>query len=85
MFSGAKNLAVNHSPLERGLAVRTSTSNCKPDGKALVTWLLDVRGAREIGTLRSNDAPATRTSLKKLICVLSVFIAIIPCHLLCQM
>ena len=38
-----------------------------------------------IGTLRSNDATATRTSLKKLICMLSVFIAIIPNHLLCQM
>ena len=36
------------------------------------------------GTLRSNDATATRTSLKKWICVLSVFIAIIPTHLLCQ-
>ena len=46
VFSGAKNLAVNHSPLERGLAVRTSTSNCKPDGKAPVTWLLDVRDSR---------------------------------------
>ena len=31
-----------------------------------------------LGTLRSNDATATRTSLKKSICVLSVFIAIIP-------
>ena len=38
-----------------------------------------------LGTLRSNDATATRTSLKKWICVLSVFIAIIPTHLLCQM
>ena len=40
---------------------------------------------QQIGTLRSNDATATRTSLKKLICMLSVFIAIIPNHLLCQM
>ena len=38
-----------------------------------------------IGTLRSNDATAMRTSLKKWIYVLSVFIAIIPTHLLCQM
>ena len=38
-----------------------------------------------IGTLRSNDATATRTSLKKSICVLSVFMAIIPTHLLCQL
>ena len=38
-----------------------------------------------IGTLRSNDGTATRTSLKKWICVLSVFIAIIPTHLLCQL
>ena len=38
-----------------------------------------------IGTLRSNDATATRTSLKRWICVISVFIAIIPIHLLCQL
>ena len=39
-----------------------------------------------LGTLRSNDATATRTSLKKWIFVLSVFIAIIPStHLLCQL
>ena len=38
-----------------------------------------------IGTLRSKDATATRTSLKKWICVLSVFITIISTHLLCQM
>ena len=45
-FREQKTLAVNHSLLERGLALRTSTSNCKPDGKAPVTWLLDVRGSR---------------------------------------
>ena len=39
----------------------------------------------KLGTLRSNDATATRTSLKKRICVLSVFIAIIHTHLLCQL
>ena len=38
-----------------------------------------------LGTLRSNDATTTRTSLKKWICVLSVFIVIIPTYLLCQM
>ena len=48
MFQGAKKLAVNHLPLERGLDVQTWTSNRKPDGKALVTWLLDVRGSREM-------------------------------------
>ena len=37
MFSGAKNPAVDHLPLERSLAVQTLTSNRKPDGKALVT------------------------------------------------
>ena len=37
-----------------------------------------------LGTLRSNDATATRTSLKKGISVLLVFTAIIPTHLLCQ-
>ena len=40
---------------------------------------------RLLGTLRSSDATATRTSLKKWIWVLAVFIAIIPTHLLCQM
>ena len=45
---GAKNIAVNHLPLERGLAVQTWTSNPKPDGKALVTLPLDVRGSREM-------------------------------------
>ena len=35
-------------------------------------------------TLRSNDATSTRTPLKKWICVLSVFIAIVPTHWLCQ-
>ena len=30
-------------PMKRGLAVETWTSDCKPDGKTLVTWLLDVR------------------------------------------
>ena len=38
-----------------------------------------------LGTLRANDAAAMKTSLKKWICVLSVFIAIIAIHLLCQM
>ena len=32
-----------------------------------------------------TDATVTRTSLKKRICLLSVYIAIIPTHLLCQM
>ena len=36
-------------------------------------------------TLSSNDATASRTSLKKWICILSVFIAIFPTILLCQM
>ena len=47
-FRVQKNLAVNIWSLERGLAVQTWTSNRKPDGKALVTWLLDVRGSREM-------------------------------------
>ena len=37
----------------------------------------DLISEQKIGTLRSNDATTTRTSLKKWICVLSVFIAII--------
>ena len=36
------------SLLERGLAVQTWTSNCKPDANAPVTWFLDVRGSREM-------------------------------------
>ena len=39
----------------------------------------------KMGTSRSNDATATRTSLKKSICVLSVFVAISLTHLLCQL
>ena len=35
-------------------------------------------------TLRSKDAMKTKTSVKKWICALSVFITIIPTHLLCQ-
>ena len=38
-----------------------------------------------IGTLRSKDAKATRTSLKKGIFTILVLIAIIPTQLLCQM
>ena len=38
-----------------------------------------------IGTLRSNGATATRTSLEKWIWVFSVFIAIIPTNLLCHL
>ena len=38
------------------------------------------RAIELLGTLRSNDATVTRTSHKKWICVLSVFIAIIPTH-----
>ena len=38
-----------------------------------------------IGTLRSDDAKAAKTSLQKWICVVSVFIATIPTHSLCQM
>ena len=37
------------------------------------------------GTLRSEDMTAAKMSLQKWICVLLVFIAIIPAHLLCQM
>ena len=47
-WEGAKNLTVNHLPLERGLAVQTWTLNRKLDGKALVTWLLDVHVSREM-------------------------------------
>ena len=41
--------------------------------------------ASSVLTLRSNDATATRTSLKKWNLVFSVFIAIIPTHLFCQL
>ena len=39
---------VNHLLLERDLAVQTWTSNCKPESKTLVTWLLEVCGSREM-------------------------------------
>ena len=42
MFHNAKNLTVNHLPLQRDLDVQTGTSNRKPDGKALVTCFPDV-------------------------------------------
>ena len=48
MFWGAKTLAVNHLPPERGLAIQKRTLNHKPDGKALVTRPLDVRGLLEM-------------------------------------
>ena len=46
-----------------------------------------LRSTRLIGTLRSNDATATRTSLKKknLSSYSLYLIVIIPTHLLCQM
>ena len=47
MFHQAKNLAVNHLPLERDLDVQTGTSNRKPDGKTLITCFPDVCGLRE--------------------------------------
>ena len=40
---------------------------------------------RDSGTIRFNDATATKTFRKKYNCVISVFIAIIPTHLLSQM
>ena len=48
MFWGAKTLAVNQLPLERGLAIQKRTSNRKPDGKALDTRPLDVGGLLEM-------------------------------------
>ena len=44
-----------------------------------------IRDSESISSkLRPNDATSTRTPLKKWICVLSVFIAIVPTHWLCQ-
>ena len=40
----AKNLAVNHLPLEALPAVQTWTANCKRDRKAVVTWHFAVCG-----------------------------------------
>ena len=37
-FLKAKNLAVNHLPLEAFLAFQTWTANCKRDRKTVVTW-----------------------------------------------
>ena len=61
MFQGAKNLAVNQLPQERGLAAQTLTTNRKPDGKALVTRLLDVCGSREV--LKNFDLKVSLISL----------------------
>ena len=55
------------------------------EGKTDLMSLIGLLQHPTLGTLRSNDATATRTSLKKWICVISVFIAIIPTHLLCQL
>ena len=43
-----KNLTNKQLHLDSDLAVQSWTSNRKPDGKVLVTWLLDVRGSREM-------------------------------------
>ena len=40
MFWVARNLAVNHLPMERGLSVQTCTSNRNPDARAR-TWSRD--------------------------------------------
>ena len=49
-------------------------------------WTCDLPLSRPVSAteVRSNDSTATRTSLKKWICVPSVLIAIIPTPLLCQ-
>ena len=43
-FFVAKNLAVNHLPLEALPAVQTWTAICKSDRKAVVTWYFGVCG-----------------------------------------
>ena len=43
-FLVAKNVAVNHLPLEALPAVQTWTANCKRDRKAVVTWHFAVCG-----------------------------------------
>ena len=51
-------------PMQRGLAVETWTSDCKPDGKTPVTWLLDVRCSREMPknlNLKVSYNPMNRT------------------------
>ena len=51
-------------PMERGLAVETWTSDCKPDGKTLVTWLPDVRCSRKMPknlNLKVSYNPMNRT------------------------
>ena len=62
-----------------------SNKNLGATSQTLLTAIRSrLRRRLPLGTLRSNDVTATRTSLKKWICVLSVFIAIIT-HLLCRM
>ena len=68
MFHNAKNLAVNHLPLERDLDVQTGTSNRKPHGKALITCFPDVCGLRENKTsiLKSVLSITTNHQIVKL-------------------
>ena len=64
MFGGAETLAVNHLPLERGLAIQKRTLNRKPDGKALVTSPLDVRGLLEINAEKPRSEATVKRATK---------------------
>ena len=66
----------------------TTVSNWLCDSQACLSvnhWHSIRDSESKSSTLRSNDATSTRTSLKMWICVFSVFIALVPAHLLCQM
>ena len=73
--------------LSKLFGIFTTVSNWLCDSQACLSvnhWHLIRDSESKSSTLRSNDATSTRTSLKKWICVLSVFIAIVPTHWLCQ-
>ena len=64
-------------------------NTCSKCGTETIRYVTHIYARRSFaplqGTLRSNDATTMGTSLKKWICILSVYIAIFPTHLLCQM
>ena len=75
--------------LEHPILVALGQILCCRACKSLTSfYLLEIKRWRSkliLGSLRSNDATAMRMPFKKGICFLSIFIAIVPTHLLCQM
>ena len=87
-------LRIYYMANKRTFSCRTNMGNPEmgpscPLGSKSERGICFILPAREFShlleTLRSNDVTATRTSLKKWICFLSVFITTISTHLLSQM